>query len=69
MADQKLQDEIDELAGYPSERPSQNVIVIEQPKRSILPIREEVKKSVWAKIISIVLAIGAICEVIHEILR
>lgn len=57
-----LKEEIDELGGFPSERPSQVDFKI-----SFASIRPP--KSKKAALFAVIVALGAIAEVIHEIFK
>ena len=57
----RLRDEIDQLGGFPSERPSQVEIRWNPP--------EGPPKGFWGKLLAALLALGAIAELLHEVFK
>lgn len=61
-----LQDEIDEICEFESDRPTPIELHIDNGPRSMRP---KLPDTLLAKVIAIVLALGAIAEVVHEIVK
>lgn len=59
----KLQDQIDELAGMPSDRPTPVEIHFDAS------MRPKKRESFWAKVAAVVVALGAIAEAIREAIK
>lgn len=66
MADEKLQDVIDEIDKLESDRPSSVEITIAQTQRSIRP---KVPDTLLARVIAVLVALAAIASAIREALK
>ena len=66
MADEKLQEIIAEIEKLESERPSQIEINFPQQPRSLRP---KVPDTFFAKVVAIVIALGAIAAAVREALK